>query len=44
MLARRQLSLRLIDPSKIRFLVRDPLLDGSPRRLDALEAFDVERR
>ena len=33
---------RQIAPIQVGFVVRDPFLDGLPRRLDALEALDVE--
>jgi hypothetical protein len=33
---------RLIEPIQVWFVVRDPFLDGSPRRLDALEILDIE--
>jgi len=34
---------RLIEPIQVGFVVRDPFLDGSPGRLDALETLDIER-
>ena len=34
----------LIEPVQVRFVIRDPFLDGLPGRLDGLHGFDVEGR
>jgi len=35
---------RTVEPVEIRFVVRNPFLDGLPRRLDGLHRVDVEGR